>query len=191
MNKFSDKNNLYYSQNQSNSESKIHGKDSSKYKSDDIYIRHAKEGTLSQKGNMEQLFMNYFEDGVLHYTNQQKDKAIEKLKIAKYILEYIIFQRIILGNKDKTISFDELIIKNEDKEKSSEEESTVFVTFIGEKIRELKKNGILGYNSGSISGDLNDNNDPQIENIKIYDNMINFYPRIIQFIAEINKENNQ
>ena len=190
LNKFSDKNNLYYSQNQSNSESKIHGKDSSKYKSDDIYIRHAKEGTLSQKGNMEQLFMNYFEDGVLHYTNQQKDKAIEKLKIAKYILEYIIFQRIILGNKDKTISFDELIIKNEDKEKSSEEESTEFVTFIGEKIRELKKNGILGYNSGSISGDLNDNNDPQIENIKIYDNMINFYPRIIQFIAEINKENN-
>ena len=190
LNKLSDKNNLFYSQNQSNSESKIYGNDSLKSKSDNINIRHAKEGTLSQKGNMEQLFMNYFEDGVLFYTNQKKDKAIEKLKIAKYILEYIIFQRIILGNKDKTIAFDKLMIKNEDKEKSNEEENTVFVTFIGEKIRELKKDGILGYNSGSISGDLNDINDPQIENIKIYDNMINFYPRIIQFIAEINKEKN-
>ena len=41
-----------------------------------------------------------------------------------------------------------------------------------------------------IKDNLNDYNDPKIENIKIYDTMINFYPRIIQFIKEIEKENN-
>ena len=159
-------------------------------KSDDFNTRHEKEGQFSQKGNLEQLFMHYFEDGVLKYTNHNKDKAIEKLKIAKYILEYIIFQRIIIGNKDKTINFEKVIIKNEDKEKSNEDDNAIFATFIGGKIRQLKENGILRYNSGSSNENLNDYNDPKIENIKIYDNMINFYPRIIQFIAEIKKEDN-
>ena len=159
-------------------------------KSDDFNTRHEKEGQFSQKGNLEQLFMHYFEDGVLKYTNHNKDKAIEQLKIAKYILEYIIFQRIIIGNKDKTINFEKVIIKNEDKEKSNEDDNAIFATFIGGKIRQLKENGILRYNSGSSNENLNDYNDPKIENIKIYDNMINFYPRIIQFIAKIKKEDN-
>ena len=64
----------------------------------------------------------------------------------------------------------------------------IFTTFIGKKIRKLKETGIIGYNSGSINENLNDYNDPKFENIKIYDNMINFYPRIIQFISEIDKE---
>ena len=159
-------------------------------KSDNINISHEKEGKCSEKGNLEQLFMQYFEEGVLKYTNHNKDKAIEELKIAKYVLEYIIFQRIIIGNKDKTINFEKIIIKNEDKEKSNEDENAIFATFIGGKIIQLKKNGILRYNSGSSNENLYDYNDPKIENIKIYDNMINFYPRIIQFIAEINKEKN-
>ena len=159
-------------------------------KSDNFNTRHEKEGQLSQKGNLEQLFMHYFEDGVLKYTGNNKDKAIEQLKIAKYILEYVIFQRTIIGNKDKTINFEKVIIKNEDKEKSNEDDNAIFATFIGGKIRQLKEVGILRYNSGSSNENLNDYNDPKIENIKIYDNMINFYPRIIQFIAEIRKENN-
>ena len=162
-----------------------------KAKSDNNNIRHEKEEEeLNQKGNLEQLFMHYFEEGVLKYTNHNNEEAIEKLKIAKYILEYIIFQRIIIGNKDKTINLEKVIIKNEDKEKSNEDKNAIFVTFIGGKIIKLKENGILRYNSGSSNENLYDYNDPKIENIKIYDNMINFYPRIIQFIDEIKKENN-
>ena len=54
----------------------------------------------------------------------------------------------------------------------------------------MKDIGIIRYNSSSSNNNLDDYNDPKFENIKIYDNMINFYPRIIQFIDEIKKENN-
>ena len=156
--------------------------------SDNLELRYDKEGKLSPKGNLEKLFMHYFENGVIKYTNQEKDKAIEELKIAKYIVEYAIFQRVILGNKDKTIDFEKLITKDYDKETSHENENVIFVTFIGGKIKKLKDIGIINFNSSFSNENLNDYNDPQFENIKIYDNMINFYPRIIQFIDEIKKE---
>ena len=161
-----------------------------KAKSDNIFMRNNKEDNFSQRGNLEKLFMYYFENGALKYTNQEKDKAIEQLKLAKYILEYVIFQRIILGNKDKTINFDKVIINNGNNEKSNEEENAIFITFIGGKIKQLKENGIIGYSSGASYENLTEYNDPKIENIKIYDNMINFYPRILQFIYEIRKEQN-
>ena len=158
--------------------------------SDNLEKRYDKEGKLSPKGNLEKLFMHYFENGVIKYTNKEKDKAIEDLKIAKYIVEYAIFQRVILGNKDKTIDFEKLITKDFDKETSHEDENVIFVTFIGGKIKQLKDIGIINYNSSFSNENLNDYNDPKFENIKIYDNMINFYPRIIQFIDEIKKEKN-
>ena len=156
--------------------------------SDNLEKRYDKEGKLSPKGNLEKLFMHYFENGVIKYTNKEKDRAIEDLKIAKYIVEYAIFQRVILGNKDKTIDFEKLITKDFDKETSHEDENVIFVTFIGGKIKQLKDIGIINYNSSFSNENLNDYNDPKFENIKIYDNMINFYPRIIQFIDEIKKE---
>ena len=159
--------------------------------SDDINIRNNdNEERLSQKGNLEHLFMHFFEKGVVRYTNQEKEKAIDELKIAKYIVEYAIFQRVILGNKDKTINFEKLVINDYNKEMSYEDQNAIFVTFLGGKIKKLKEIGIIKYNSRSSKENLDDYNDPKFENIKIYDNMINFYPRIIQFIDEIKKENN-
>jgi len=158
--------------------------------SDDLNIRNDEELKLSQKGNLEKIFMHFFENGVIKYTNQEKDKAIEELKISKYIEEYAIFQRVILGNKDKTVNFEKLVINDYNKETSHEDENEIFVTFIGGKIKKMKDIGIIRYNSSSSNNNLDDYNDPKFENIKIYDNMINFYPRIIQFIDEIKKEKN-
>ena len=158
--------------------------------SDNYDLRYGNEGQFSERGNMEKLFTYFFENGVIKYTTDKKDIAIEELFIAKYILEFVIFQRVILGNKDKTIEFEKLIIKEDEKEKSTEDENEIFATFLGGKIRQLKQKGIIGYNSSSSNLNLNEYNDPKIENIKIYDNMINFYPRILQFIHEIEKEKN-
>ena len=158
--------------------------------SDNLGIRYDKEVKLSQKGNLEKLFMYYFENSVMKYTNEEKDTAIEELRLAKFIVEYATFQRVILGNKDKTMDFEKIKINNHDNEKSKEDENAIFATFIGGKIKQLKDIGIIGYNSSSINENINEYNDPKIENIKIYDNMINFYPRIIQFIDEIKKEKN-
>ena len=158
--------------------------------SDNLGIRYDKEVKLSQKGNLEKLFMYYFENSVMKYTNEEKDTAIEELRLAKYIVEYATFQRVILGNKDKTMDFEKIKLNNHDEEKSKEDENAIFATFIGGKIKQLKDIEIIGYNSSSINENINEYNDPKIENIKIYDNMINFYPRIIQFIDEIKKEKN-
>ena len=173
---------------ESNQSQNLNKNKNNKTKSDRIYDLYNIDRNFSKKGNLEKLFTYYFEDGVFKYTNQNKDKAIRQLKLAKFILENVIFQRIILGNKDKTINFEKVIINSENKEESEKEDMVIFTTFIGKKIRKLKETGIIGYNSGSINENLNDYNDPKFENIKIYDNMINFYPRIIQFISEIDKE---
>jgi len=157
---------------------------------DNLDLKDEKDTKLAKEGNLDKLFMKYFENGSLFYSLEERDKAIEDLKISKYIAEYIIFLRIILGNKDNTLNFEKITLdinENNSKE-TNEKDIAIFATFIGGKIKILKEKGILGNNDGS-NDNLNDYNDPKIENIKIYDTMINFYPRIIQFIKEIEKEN--
>ena len=96
--------------------------------SDNLGIRYDKEVKLSQKGNLEKLFMYYFENSVMKYTNEEKDTAIEELRLAKYIVEYATFQRVILGNKDKTMDFEKIKLNNHDNEKSKEDENAIFAT---------------------------------------------------------------
>ena len=133
--------------------------------------------------------MKFFENGSIIYSFEEKEKAIEELTIAKYIAEYIIFLRVILGNKDNNINFEKIDIDNPEKnnKNNKEKDHTIFATFIGGKIKVLKEKGILGYNNNGSNDNLNDDNEPNIQNIKIYDTMINFYPRILQFISEIEK----
>jgi len=154
--------------------------------SDNIDILSDKNAKITQEGNLSKIFMKCFEKGSMFYSFEERDKAIEELNIAKYLSEYIIFLRVILGNKDITNIFDKLVAENENI--NDKNESVMFISFIGGKIKLLKEKGILGYNCNESSDNLNDYNDSKIENIKIYDNMINFYPRIIQFIDEIQKE---
>ena len=154
--------------------------------SDNIDLLGDKNAKITQEGNLGKLFMKCFEKGSMFYSFEERDKAIEELYIAKYLSEYIIFLRVILGNKDVTNIFDKLVAENENI--NDKNESVIFISFIGGKIKLLKEKGILGYNYNESNDNLYDYNDSKIENIKIYDNMINFYPRIIQFIDEIQKE---
>ena len=149
-----------------------------------------------QEGNLDKLFMNCFENGNKFYCSEEKEKAIDELNIAKYIAEYIIFLKLILGNKEIQIPFDKVIEENNYNQENNnnnitnENDYVIFATFIGGKIKLLKEKGILGYNNNDSTENLNDYDEPKIENIKIYDTIINFYPKIIQFIDEIKKEKN-
>ena len=159
--------------------------------SDNIEIIIEKDIKIKQEGNFDRLFMKLFENGTMSYTFEESEKAIDDLYMARYILEYIIFLKCILGNKDRMINFDKINLnkdENNNNSKSYENENTIFTTFIGGKIKLLKDKGILGYNNNESNDNLAEINNPKTENIKIYDNLINFYPRILQFIGEINKE---
>ena len=147
---------------------------------------------INQEGNLEKLFMKAFENGCMYYSSEEMDKSLDELYLAKYLSEYIIYLRVILGNKDSTINFEKINFDNETNnniEKNNDNECAIFSTFIGGKIKLLKDKGILGYYNSSTDN-LSDYIEPKIENIKIYDTMINFYPRIIQFINEIQKGQN-
>ena len=156
--------------------------------SDNIDLKSEKERKMTQEGNLDKLFMKIFENGIMFSYFEEKEKSIEELNIAKFIEEYIIFHKVILGNKDKTLNFDKLILnKDENKNKENENENVIFATFLGGKIKLLKEKGILGYNNNESNENLADDNGTSIKNIKIYDTLINFYPKIIQFINENKK----
>ena len=137
-----------------------------------------------KEGNIEKLYTKFFENGVLHYSEKQYENAIEELTIAKYISEYTIFIRLILGNKKETKEIKKIFENLENK--------NFMISFIGGKIRQMKTLGILGCNNGNG----NENNEmgesvcDEEDNIKIYENMISFFPKINIFIEEINKEKN-
>ena len=156
--------------------------------SDNIDLKSEKERKMTQEGNLDKLFMKIFENGIMFSYFEEKEKSIEELNIAKFIEEYIIFHKVILGNKDKTLNFDKLILnKDENKNKENENENVIFATFLGGKIKLLKEKGILGYNNNESNENLADDNGTSIKNIKIYDTLIKFYPKIIQFINENKK----
>ena len=170
-------------------------KEKEKIFTDNIDLKSEKDVKITQEGNLDKLFMKIFENGTMFYSFEEKEKAIEELYIAKYIVEYIIFLRVILGNKDSTLKFDKLILVNDENNNNAisnndsyKNENVIFATFIGGNIKLFKEKGIWGYNYNGSNDNLTEYNNPKIENIKIYDTMINFYPKIIQFISEIKKE---
>ena len=140
---------------------------------------------MIEDGNFDQLFMNFFENGAKLYYFEKKEKALAELNMAKYIDEYFIFTRVILGNKDNTTNFENIWIEEDGNKNKNNNDYVIFATFLGGKIRVLKEIGIISSNSST--DDLNTYIEPKIENIKIYNGMIDFYPRILQFIEEIQK----
>jgi hypothetical protein len=162
--------------------------------SDNIELKNEKNAKT--EGNFDKLFMKFFENGTLSYSFEEKEKAIEDLYMARYLAEYIIFLRIIIGNKDSMINFDKINLKDDEsnnnkvvnENNSNENENTIITTFVGGKIKLLKEKGILGYYCNESNDNLAEYNNPKIDNIKTYDTLINFYSRILQFISEIKKE---
>ena len=155
--------------------------------SDDINLKNEKSERIAQEGNYDRLFMKFFENGSKSYSFEEKEKAIEELYMARYLAEYIIFLRIILGNKDSMMNFDKINFKV-DENNSNENENRIITTFVGGKIKLLKKKGILGYDNSESNDNLAEYNNLKTDNIKVYDTLINFYSRILQFISEIKKE---
>ena len=119
-----------------------------------------------KEGNLEQLFSKLFENIISIGPTQNKMKMKKELHIVKYILEYIIFIKLILQNtENNSFNFEKIIEKTKD--------SILFSTFIGNKIKYYKEKEILKA--------ANSNEDEERESI-LLEKMINLYIKIIKYI---------
>lgn len=125
-----------------------------------------------KEGNLEKLFIKFFENSISIYTTQQKNKIYKELNIVKYILEYIIFLKIISPKETSNLEQFTQIVDNL-------KYNISFVTFIGNRIKYYKEKNYL--NNG-----LNEYlNEEDVENIETKDKIvlekfINFYVKIIK-----------
>ena len=119
-----------------------------------------------KEGNLEKLFSKLFENIISIGPSQNKMKMKKELHIVKYILEYIIFIKLILQNtENNSFNFEKIIEKTKD--------SILFSTFIGNKIKYYKEKEILKA--------ANSNEDEERESI-LLEKMINLYIKIIKYI---------
>ena len=128
-------------------------------------VKHIIEQSIKE-GNLEKLFSKLFENTVFIDPSKNKTKMKSELNIVKYILEYIIFIKLIFQNtENNSLNFEKIIIKTTN--------SIIFSTFIGNKIKYYKDKEIL-----KIS---NSNEDEERESI-LLEKMINLYIKIIKYI---------
>ena len=160
--------------------------DSEDFEMNDFEIIDTKE---FKEENIEKLFTKFFDNGTLAYIEKNYEKAIDELTIAKYLSEIIIFIRLILGNKQETVGISKILEDISNIETNNNESNNIMITFIGGKIKQLNELRILGCNKNE-NNDLNDSFNSAENNIKIYNTMINFFPRINIFIEEVKKEKN-
>ena len=90
----------------------------------------------------------------------------KELNIVKYILEYIIFTKLIMQNDENKSTIFEKIIENT-------KDTVSFSTFIGNKMKYYKEKEILEI--------VKTNEDEERENI-LLEKLINFYIKIIKYI---------
>ena len=119
-----------------------------------------------KEGNLENLFSKFFENVITLYPVKNKNKIAKELSLVKYILEYIIFIKLILQNDNDNISKFEKIIEISN-------DSISFATFIGYEIKNYNEKKILNY---AIYKDEDENT----ENI-LLKKMINFYIKINKY----------
>ena len=119
-----------------------------------------------KEGNLENLFSKFFENVITLYPIKNKNKIAKELSLVKYILEYIIFIKLILQNDNDNISKFEKIIEISN-------DSIYFATFIGYEIKNYNEKKILNY---AIYKDEDENT----ENI-LLKKMINFYIKINKY----------
>ena len=121
-----------------------------------------------REGNIDKLFLKIFENVIFNYTLGKKDKIIGELNATKYLIEYIIFMKAILGNVSQKVNVDK-IFENKD----GDNDTVLFCTFIGGKLNLLKEKRIL-------------NNNKSEEELKgEYNKMIKFYEKIDKLIKKI------
>ena len=125
-----------------------------------------------REGNIDNLFMKILDNILFYFSYGRKTKidnmVDNELKIAKYLIEYIIFINAIFGNKNKSINFDKIF------ENNVQEKEFLFATFLGGKIKDFKDKGILKYKGNYF-------NSNEIYN-KEYEKMISLYIKITKLI---------
>ena len=125
-----------------------------------------------REGNIDNLFMKILDNILFYFSYGRKTKidnmVDNELKIAKYLIEYIIFINAIFGNKNKSINFDKIF------ENNVQEKEFLFATFLGGKIKDFKDKGILEYKGNYY-------NSNEIYN-KEYEKMISLYIKITKLI---------
>ena len=119
-----------------------------------------------KEGNLEKLFSKFFENIIAIYQTQKRNIILKELNIVKYILEYIIFIKLIFVK-------DDINIVNFEKSFNNLNNTVSFCTFIGNKIRRYKKMGILNEVTYENKKESNKN--------ILLEKMINFYIKIIRF----------
>jgi hypothetical protein len=119
-----------------------------------------------KEGNLEKLYSKLFENIITIEPTKNKNKMKKELNIVKYILEYIIFTKLILQNDENKSSLFEKIIENT-------KDTVSFSTFIGNKMKYYKEKEIFQI--------AKTNEDEERENI-LLEKMMNFYIKIIKYI---------
>ena len=125
-----------------------------------------------KEGNLDKLFKKIFENIIVNYYKGKKDKIKNELNFSKYLFEYIILLKAILGNVTGEKNFFEIINNIKGKEGVS------FVSFIGGKIKSMKYEGIFEYN-------ININNYYNYSCIQIKEGNNNIIEQFILFYKKI------
>ena len=139
------------------------------YLTDDVLDFNKVKNIIEQsikEGNLEKLFSKLFENTVFIDPSKNKKKMKSELNIVKYILEYILFIKLISQNvENNSLNFENIIEKSKN--------TIIFSTFIGNKIKYYKDKEIL-----KVSNLIEDEDR---ENI-LLEKMINLYTKIIKYI---------
>ena len=142
----------------------------SKDKEEEVWIDFELEKKIVEncikEGNLENLFSKFFENTISLYPIKKKNIIEHELHLVKYIMEYIIFIKLILQDDNNNITKFEKIFKNLN-------DSITFATFIGYKIKNYDEKKILNHK-------IYNDEDENTENI-LLKKMINFYTKINKY----------
>jgi len=142
----------------------------SKDKEEEVWIDFELEKKIVEncikEGNLENLFSKFFENTISLYPIKKKNIIEQELHLVKYIMEYIIFIKLILQDDNNNITKFEKIFKNLN-------DSITFATFIGYKIKNYDEKKILNHK-------IYNDEDENTENI-LLKKMINFYTKINKY----------
>ena len=122
-------------------------------------------------GNIEKYFHCLFDNACLHYMKKEFKKALEEFQIARYVIEYMLFIKIItIYNKGECCN-KELYIDN-----INENGNAIrLFTFIGGVIKTFSNQNII-----DDKEEEKDNND----NMKLFEELISLYPDLTMLIKE-------
>ena len=119
----------------------------------------------NKEGNLENLFSKLFENIITKYQTEKKSIISRDLDMVKYLLEYIIFIKLIMKKEKGNLDAFEKIFENL-------KDTVSFCTFIGNKIKYYKEKS--SFSEEFFSKD-------EFKESLLLEKLINFYIKIIRF----------